>query len=44
MTEEVSKIEECCMKFLKDGENKIKKLTDITLLENRAELPTKEYL
>lgn len=42
VAEEVNKIEEYCMKFLKDGETKVKKLLDITMLENHAELPNKE--
>jgi len=42
-TEEVSKIEECCMKFLKDGEKQIEKLKGIILDENRNVIPTKEY-
>ncbi len=41
--EEVAKIEECCMRFLKDGERQIEKLKEIILLENHSKIPTKEY-
>jgi hypothetical protein len=42
VAEEVNKIEEYCMKFLKDGEIQVKKLLEMTKLENHVELPNKE--
>ena len=41
--EEIAKIEECCVTFLRDGEKQVGKLNEIIILENRTRVPTKEY-